>query len=120
MNARNAGEKMTLWKCSSCGYIHEDEDAPEECPKCGAPKEAFNKLDEEAEGLVQNSRVTNEAHMALAGLCEEGYDLAATIHEENLDENCVALAERAMQDFEEIMQSVKAELEAHMNKGKWG
>ncbi|MGM5488904.1 MAG: rubredoxin-like domain-containing protein [Nanobdellota archaeon] len=111
---------MTLWKCSNCGYIHEDEEAPEECPKCGAPKEAFNKLDEQAEDLVQKSRVSNEAHMALLGLCEEGYGMAQTLYEEKLDDNCVAIAERAMGDFEEIIQSIKAELEAHMKKGKWG
>lgn len=111
---------MVMWRCSSCGYLHEDEEAPEQCPKCGAPKEAFQKVGEEEESLIHKSRVTNNAHMQLLGLCEEAYALAETIHEENLDPNCVAIAERSMADFEEIIQSIKAELQTHMQKGKWG
>ena len=31
-----------LFKCSVCNYIYEGEEAPDVCPKCGAPKEKFN------------------------------------------------------------------------------
>ncbi|MDP3129989.1 MAG: rubredoxin, partial [Bacillota bacterium] len=33
-----------LWKCSVCGLVHEGPEAPEKCPKCGAPKEKFVAL----------------------------------------------------------------------------
>ena len=36
-----------LWKCSECGYEHNGSEAPETCPKCGAPKEKFLALSEE-------------------------------------------------------------------------
>ena len=32
--------------CSVCGYIHEGDSAPEQCPLCKAPKEKFNVLEE--------------------------------------------------------------------------
>jgi len=36
---------MTKWECTVCGYIHEGEEPPEECPICGAPKEDFIKIE---------------------------------------------------------------------------
>ena len=35
------------WICVVCGYVHEGEEPPEVCPQCGAPKEKFEKMDEE-------------------------------------------------------------------------
>jgi nitrite reductase (NADH) large subunit len=34
-------EPVPVWICSVCGYIHEGLEPPEECPACGAPREAF-------------------------------------------------------------------------------
>lgn len=34
------------WKCSNCGYIHEGEEAPEECPACAHPQAHFELLGE--------------------------------------------------------------------------
>jgi len=33
------------WKCTVCGYVHEGEHPPEECPACGAPKSQFVLLE---------------------------------------------------------------------------
>ena len=33
---------MKKWICSVCGYNHEGENAPDQCPNCGAPSEKFN------------------------------------------------------------------------------
>lgn len=32
------------WICKVCGYIHEGDEPPEECPVCGAPKEEFEPV----------------------------------------------------------------------------
>lgn len=34
------------WVCSVCGYVHEGDQAPEECPVCHAPAEKFIKQEE--------------------------------------------------------------------------
>jgi rubredoxin/uncharacterized membrane protein len=36
---------MAKWKCSVCGYETSSEDAPDECPVCGAEKIKFNTLE---------------------------------------------------------------------------
>lgn len=33
------------WRCLVCGYIHEGETPPDECPVCGAPKEEFEPVE---------------------------------------------------------------------------
>jgi rubrerythrin len=35
---------MAKWMCKICGYIHEGEEPPEECPLCGAPKSEFERV----------------------------------------------------------------------------
>jgi len=37
------------WRCTVCGYIHEGEEPPEICPVCGAPRDAFVRIDEPGE-----------------------------------------------------------------------
>lgn len=34
---------MAKWICKVCGYTHYGDEAPETCPKCGAPKSQFYK-----------------------------------------------------------------------------
>ena len=35
------------WVCKVCGYVHEGEDAPAECPICHVGPEKFEAKDEE-------------------------------------------------------------------------
>ena len=39
------GEKVT-WRCRNCGYLHDGEEAPEECPACDHPRAHFELLGE--------------------------------------------------------------------------
>jgi acyl-CoA dehydrogenase len=34
-------EGKTAWRCRICGYVHYDDEPPEECPYCFFPKSAF-------------------------------------------------------------------------------
>ncbi|MFW9986323.1 MAG: rubrerythrin [Candidatus Odinarchaeota archaeon] len=34
-------KKPTRWMCRECGYIHEGEEPPEQCPSCFHPREYF-------------------------------------------------------------------------------
>lgn len=38
---------MAKWICKVCGYSHYGDEAPEICPKCGAPKSQFKKDDKQ-------------------------------------------------------------------------
>jgi len=37
---------MSKYVCSVCGYVHEGDNPPEECPICKAPADKFVKQDE--------------------------------------------------------------------------
>ena len=39
------GEKVT-WRCRNCGYLHEGDEAPDECPACAHAKAHFELLGE--------------------------------------------------------------------------
>ena len=36
--------KVVKWKCRNCGYVHEGEEAPEECPACAHPQGYYELL----------------------------------------------------------------------------
>lgn len=108
-----------LWKCTVCGFTNEGDEAPEKCPKCGAPKEKFVALTEEEAQKVYSSDRTNDIHMeivnlamAIAELAQEGIDI-------DLDPPCVALFQQAIEEAWVIKQRCKAELAGHMSRGKW-
>ena len=109
-----------MWRCSVCGYIWDGEGPPDKCPKCGAKKEKFVELEGKTMELVERSRYTNSLHMQLAVLLEQVMDVAEDGVDDNLDPGCVKIFKRAMEQAEVLQQSVKAELQGHMGKGKWG
>ncbi len=49
-----AGRKM--WKCEVCGYIHEGDAPPDECPVCGASADMFTLLDAVVEAASNATR----------------------------------------------------------------
>ena len=108
-----------LWRCSVCGFVHAGDEAPDACPKCGAPKDKFVGLsDEEAEKIIKSER-TNDIHMEIVGLAERIIALAQEGIEIDLDPPCVALFKAAIKEAKVIKQRSKAEMEGHMKKGKW-
>lgn len=108
-----------LFKCSVCNYIYEGEEAPDVCPKCGAPKEKFNTLSEEAAKKVFDSDRTNDIHMEIVTLAMRIEKLAKEGIELDLDPPCVALFEKAINEAWTIKQRCKAEIEGHVGKEKW-
>ncbi len=110
---------MTLWKCSVCGMIVQGDEAPDACPKCGAPKDKFVKLTEEEAAKVFASDRTNDIHMEIVELAMRIEKLAREGIEINLDPPCVALFNKAVNEAWIIKQRSKAEMAGHMGKGKW-
>ena len=51
---------MKKWRCTICGYIHEGDTPPEECPLCKAPAEMFEEVVEEAESDAAPEVAENE------------------------------------------------------------
>lgn len=109
-----------MWKCGVCGYIYDGAEAPEKCPKCGAPKEQFVELAAEKAELVERSRFTNQLLATVMNFGEELMELAAAGIEDKLDPTCVNIFKYIEKAGLEMQQMAKAEIETHISKGKWG
>lgn len=111
---------MKKWRCSVCGFVYDGEQAPESCPKCGAPKDKFAEIAQDAVTLIERSRKTNQLHMELLTQLQRVLETAEAGIQDNLDPPCVKLFEYARGQAYTIQQMIKAELAGHMGKGKWG
>lgn len=108
-----------LHKCSVCGYIYEGDEAPDNCPKCRAPKEKFETLSAEAGQKIYDADRTNDIHMEIATLAMRIAELAEEGIEIDLDPPCVALFEDAKKEAWQMKQRSKAEIEGHASRSKW-
>lgn len=108
-----------LFKCTVCGFVYEGEEPPEKCPKCEAPKEKFVELTKEEADKIYAADRTNDIHMEIVHLCMRIADLCKEGIEINLDPPCVSLFNKALKEVWTIKQRSKAELQSHMNKGKY-
>ena len=43
------------WVCTVCGYVHEGDTPPAECPICHVPAEKFNKLEEDTAWAAEHA-----------------------------------------------------------------
>ncbi len=108
------------WRCGVCGYIHDGEQPPEKCPKCGAPREKFIQLTEEEARLIDRSRYTNNLHAKLIVLAQELESLADEGIKDNLDPGCLTVFQAAKKQAHILAQMARAEIQTHISRGKWG
>ena len=70
-NERNTEQKgettMTKWVCTVCGYVHEGEQPPEQCPICRQPAEKFKKAEEEKKNPYSGTKTEKNLWEAFAG-----------------------------------------------------
>lgn len=109
-----------MWKCGVCGYIHDGEGAPEKCPKCNAPQDRFEALNDDAAALIERSRYTNQLLAALMDVSDELEGLALEGIEDNLDPGCMGVFKYVQKAAVEMRQMAKAEIQTHISKNKWG
>jgi len=111
---------MKKFRCTMCNFIYEGDDAPDKCPRCGAPKEKFEQIPEDKDRLIERSKLSNGLHMHLATLLEEVTQVATKGINDNLDPACVAIFTNAKEQAHLLRQFIKAEIQVHISKGKWG
>ncbi|NOU35804.1 MAG: rubredoxin [Kiritimatiellaceae bacterium] len=111
---------MKKWKCEACGYIHDGDEAPCKCPKCGAPKEQFKQLDDAAAKLVERSRHTNTLHAHVIDLARQLEAACNAGIKDELDPGCVDVFTKSRAMAWQMMKLSLTEMQGHMKKGKWG
>lgn len=109
----------TKWKCV-CGYIHDGDEAPAACIKCGASADKFSLLDEKAAGLVERSRHTNALHARMVDLARQIEQVCMDGIEDNLDPGCVDVFQKCLDRSYDMMKLSMTEIQGHIAKGKWG
>jgi rubredoxin len=111
---------MNKWKCGVCGFIWDGDAAPDKCPKCGATKDKFAQLDENAAKLVERSRHTNALHASMISLARDMEHTCKDGINDNLDPGCLDVFKKSLAHAHEIMKLSMTEVQGHMGKGKWG
>ncbi|MDW7674938.1 MAG: rubredoxin [Bacillota bacterium] len=109
-----------MWRCSVCNFLAEGVEAPEQCPKCGAPKEKFGQLSEDEATLVERSLYSNDLLMELSTLLNEVAIIAEEGIDDELDPGCVKIFQTALENADFLQRSIKAEIINHIGKKKWG
>ena len=111
---------MAKIRCTVCNLIIDTDVIPDKCPRCGVPKDKFEKIADDKANLIDRSRLTNGLHMHLATLLDKVLEVAEAGIKDNLDPACVVVFTKAKEDATMIKQYVKAEIQVHIGKGKWG
>ena len=58
---------MKKWVCTVCGYVHEGDEAPEQCPVCKQPNEKFKMMEEEKKNPYAGTQTEKNLEAAFAG-----------------------------------------------------
>jgi len=95
---------MKKWKCGGCGFVWDGDQPPENCPKCGAPREKFALLDDAAAKLVERSRHTNALHARMIALARDIEAVCKDGIADALDPACVAVFQKAQAHAFEMMK----------------
>lgn len=111
---------MTKFKCGVCNYVCDGDAAPAACPRCGAAKDKFAKLPDDKVKLVDRARCTNQLHMGLITALDQVHTISESGIQDNLDPPCAAIFTMARDEARKLSQFIKAEIEVHISKGKWG
>ena len=109
----------TKYKCV-CGYIHDGDEAPAKCPKCGASAERFTRLDDAAAKLVESSRRSNMCHSRVISLAREIENACKEGIADALDPGCVDVFQKTLAASYDMMKLSMTEMQGHVAKGKWG
>lgn len=110
-------EKM--WRCEVCGYLHEGDEPPEICPKCGAPKEKFELLDEEETEMMRDALQTKEKYAQILEKLDEVFQLAQEGIDLDLDDGCNKIFNKTKEEISGIHKMIKDELAGHAQQCIW-
>ncbi len=106
---------MNKWRCNVCGYIHEGETAPAECPVCGVGPEEFTIFTDKAEQRQPGKRwkctVCDYVHTGdtppdSCPLCGVSAELFVLLLDETISLTREAVAEAGMDTANSAMDKI--------------
>ena len=108
-----------MWRCEVCGYLHKGSEPPEICPKCGAPKEKFELLDEEEAEMMREAMQTKETYAQILARLDEIFQLTQEGIDLDLDDGCNLIFKKTQEEISGIHKMIKDELAGHAQQCIW-
>ncbi|MGE0086465.1 MAG: rubredoxin-like domain-containing protein [Desulfococcaceae bacterium] len=104
---------MKKWQCQVCGYIHEGDEPPDQCPVCGADKKLFQEIGASA---GEKSKPAEKEKVKTAKAKKWRCTVCGYIHEgdEPPDQCPVCGADKSL--FEPVLEEASAEVSAKEEK----
>ena len=102
------------WYCTVCGYVHEGDQPPEQCPVCKQPASKFKPMEEEAEYATVHKLGEGKMHDTSEDIIK---DLRA-----NFEGECSEVGEllgEVLTDSTEKNLKMRADAEAGACEGKF-
>ncbi|MFW2365217.1 MAG: rubredoxin-like domain-containing protein [Desulforhopalus sp.] len=95
---------MSGWECEVCGYIHKEDEVPDTCPVCEAPKKMFTQLsskksEENAEPVSEETGGTPSPKVKQWRCSVSGY-----IHTGTAPPEKCPICEATAEQFEEVIE----------------
>ena len=69
---QETGVSVRKWECTICGYIHEGDAPPAECPLCGAGPEYFKEIVEKSDTSVTETALKSAAGETVPAQADPG------------------------------------------------
>ena len=110
---------MRMWRCEVCGYLHQGEEPPDFCPKCNAPKEKFELLDEEEAEMMREALDTKEKYAQIQQRLDEIVQIAQEGIDLDLDDGCNQIFARTKEQVSEVHKMIRDELSGHAHQCIW-
>ena len=103
---------MRSWECDICGYIHEGEAAPENCPVCDAPSGNFAEVVKSVDSANENSVEGNNERKWRCKVC--GY-----VHTGNAPPETCPVCNAGPEMFEVVLDEEAEEEQAALVEKRW-
>ncbi len=108
-----------IFRCLVCGYLHDGNEPPAQCPKCGSDSSHFTEVPQDEADKIIRSRFTNDLHLQLSATLDNVIMITEEGISDDLDPGCVDVFSKTRNWALESKKMITAELAGHMKKGKW-
>ena len=110
---------MKKWRCEICGYLHDGDEPPDNCPKCGVPKDNFSLLDEEEAEMMDDAIETKDKYVQILARLDEVMHLAQEGIDLDLDDGCNKIFHKTKDEISGVHKMIKDELAGHAQQCVW-
>lgn len=111
---------MSGWECGVCGYVHKEDEAPDTCPVCEAPKKMFAQPAQENTGQAVAPVSEEAADLPSAEIKQWRCSISGYVHTGAEPPEKCPICEATADQFEEvIMETIESAEEEAATDRRW-